>query len=564
MTQNGNDPKPRRYQVGDIVNGTVGRIYDYGAFVEIAPGISGLLPRHQIPNIDNQDIEGFLLTGDHIRAVIRRVDHEHHHYELRLLTATDQGSDPAEQVAPGSQNNGKPAESESLIDFKALGLKPGHIRKILLVEDNRFLLQGFDRLLVEAGFEVEILEDAKVVVAKACSGAFDLIFLDAHTPTTNGVEAVQDICTVCPGVFIVLMSGLPLTSEEEFNISGLRRVKFLAKPFSVSQLIELFENLENDSGASLSAELKQRTPPAVAPQLALGANSESDLIASARVLSSQLAKDTGAAASVVFSLDLATRQVDMLASTGIDLHSFERCRKDLNISPVKDVILDGEHIFENDVLANALAKFRYLLPLLDFDACIGLPLTKAGRKGYGLFLFSPTSGYFTHQHQQYAAQIALTLKALLERWQIQLALNATHEFTLMGQSSAGLAHDVNNLIAALQLQMPLLDFYTKGLGKTTRAREVPDLATWLKFQEIINLTRSTIESLGGVTHLFQRLAGTPQGMFSSPVNVIENALQMTKSKARRQNITLTKQIPSALPLVAGNDISLERVLINLI
>jgi ribosomal protein S1 len=71
------------YKAGEIVQGIVTEVVDYGAFVEIEPGVSGLvykddMPRHVI------DVRRFLSKGDEVEVLIVRIDWAKRHLSLSM------------------------------------------------------------------------------------------------------------------------------------------------------------------------------------------------------------------------------------------------------------------------------------------------------------------------------------------------------------------------------------------------------------------------------------------------------------------------------------------------
>jgi predicted RNA-binding protein with RPS1 domain len=71
------------YQAGDIVVGTVTEVMDYGAFVEIEPGVSGLVYRDDLPGYVT-DARKMLSRGDEVEVLIIRVDRVKRHLSLSM------------------------------------------------------------------------------------------------------------------------------------------------------------------------------------------------------------------------------------------------------------------------------------------------------------------------------------------------------------------------------------------------------------------------------------------------------------------------------------------------
>ena len=61
-------------EVGRIYAGTVRKIVDFGAFVEIMPGTDGLLHISQIANERIRDVRDVLKEGEQVRVKVLEVD----------------------------------------------------------------------------------------------------------------------------------------------------------------------------------------------------------------------------------------------------------------------------------------------------------------------------------------------------------------------------------------------------------------------------------------------------------------------------------------------------------
>ena len=64
-------------KVGDVVKGKVVMMYDYGAFIEIAPGVEGLIHVSEMSwNQHLRSAQDFMKIGDEVEAVILTLDRE--------------------------------------------------------------------------------------------------------------------------------------------------------------------------------------------------------------------------------------------------------------------------------------------------------------------------------------------------------------------------------------------------------------------------------------------------------------------------------------------------------
>ncbi len=63
--------------------------------------------------------------------------------------------------------------------------------RVLIVEDDPFLLEMYSAKLDEQGIEVEIAEDGNEGLEKMKMGKFDLVLLDIIMPKMDGLEVLQ-------------------------------------------------------------------------------------------------------------------------------------------------------------------------------------------------------------------------------------------------------------------------------------------------------------------------------------------------------------------------------------
>ncbi len=73
-----------RYHVGQVITGTITRIVDFGAFVEIEPGIEGLVHETELANGSFSTPKIELAPGDKVSAIILAIAPESHHLSLSL------------------------------------------------------------------------------------------------------------------------------------------------------------------------------------------------------------------------------------------------------------------------------------------------------------------------------------------------------------------------------------------------------------------------------------------------------------------------------------------------
>lgn len=66
-------------------------------------------------------------------------------------------------------------------------------KKILCIEDERFISELYARALKNAGYEVTIVNDGEQGLHHAASNTYDIILLDIMLPVINGVDMLYKL-----------------------------------------------------------------------------------------------------------------------------------------------------------------------------------------------------------------------------------------------------------------------------------------------------------------------------------------------------------------------------------
>ncbi len=70
---------------------------------------------------------------------------------------------------------------------------PNRSRKILCVEDERFISELYVRALTKAGYQVVVEQDGQKALELARTNQFDIILLDLMIPTITGIEVLRHL-----------------------------------------------------------------------------------------------------------------------------------------------------------------------------------------------------------------------------------------------------------------------------------------------------------------------------------------------------------------------------------
>ena len=119
-------------------------------------------------------------------------------------------------------------------------------QKILVVEDDQFLRELYNELLVEEGYSVDLAADGEEGLNKVLVGGYDLVLLDIMLPKMDGLEIlrrVKDKHPATPNGPVVLLTNLGQDSiiKEGFNLgaSGYL-IKSAMNPDQVLSEIKVF------------------------------------------------------------------------------------------------------------------------------------------------------------------------------------------------------------------------------------------------------------------------------------------------------------------------------------
>lgn len=72
------------------------------------------------------------------------------------------------------------------------------MKKILIVEDDQFLREFYQELLVGEGYQVETASDGEVGLEKMKQGGWDLVLLDIMLPKKDGLMILKELKTTPP------------------------------------------------------------------------------------------------------------------------------------------------------------------------------------------------------------------------------------------------------------------------------------------------------------------------------------------------------------------------------
>jgi len=170
------------------------------------------------------------------------------------LPSADGPSTAAHTLAPGAAAvmptpSATPAASTSRSPTVALP-KPGHKKRILLMDDEQMILDIVSRMLGHLGYDVTTCRDGSQAIAayakaKSHSEAFDVVMMDLVIPNgVGGQDAVHTIKKIDPHARVVASSGHldhpVMTDCHKFGFNAV-----LEKPYKLEKLQQVIEAVIN-------------------------------------------------------------------------------------------------------------------------------------------------------------------------------------------------------------------------------------------------------------------------------------------------------------------------------
>ncbi|MBM4067743.1 MAG: 30S ribosomal protein S1 [Planctomycetes bacterium] len=103
---------PGRYHPNDVKKGKVTKLTNFGVFVELEPGLEGLLHISELSDDKVESPEEVVKVGDEIEVRVLRVDAADRKIGLSRKTKADEEETPVEEPAAATQQAPKPRERE--------------------------------------------------------------------------------------------------------------------------------------------------------------------------------------------------------------------------------------------------------------------------------------------------------------------------------------------------------------------------------------------------------------------------------------------------------------------
>lgn len=114
-------------------------------------------------------------------------------------------------------------------------------KNILIVDDDKFILNIFCRILQKQGYNVDVVETGQETLEKMNEKKYDLVLIDVNLPDVNGIDLVSKINSINPNIIKIILTGFP-SIEDATNSMDQGVAAYLVKPVKSEELIALIAN----------------------------------------------------------------------------------------------------------------------------------------------------------------------------------------------------------------------------------------------------------------------------------------------------------------------------------
>lgn len=566
----------RWFRKGDVVEGTVKDLRPYGAFVEILPGVYGLVPLAELVPWEVEKPDDVVWIGDDVEAVITHINSKKKQVRLsirkrmeQLATAASvlerlsQASDADAQAGPTYDDLEAALEEETEIEESVVPVEIERVGRILVVEDHDDVRLPLVEWFRQPGYQADGAKTAVEALEKSREQAYGMLFVDIDLPEADGLSLIRQLRTEGNEMCIVVMSIAEWLAERMKEIEELEVAAVLLKPLDLDEIERLLARVGH--GEALTPAWKplssapEETGTGSFQRLARVMRSSIPLADRLRIGLESLVKFTRAEAGLVFHMDPTSRIVSIVAQTGTASLNQEAIYS-LEESPVKDVIQEGGPVFESRVSEEAKGRFSKLLDLLPFESCIGVPIEAWGEVHYALFLFHREPRSFSSYRLRDAHAAATLFAVALESQALEERIQSVNKILLSGQLAAGFGHEVYNKISGLEIQLrnlqsgyERLPWQVLNLGGSSDSQET---------KRALDRVLGTAMDLKHTVGIFQRLVRAEEEQELRVNEVVRQAEAQLRPIARKEKTKIKINLDPSLPTIPGSAIRLQQVFLN--
>ncbi|MBN2148875.1 MAG: response regulator [Anaerolineales bacterium] len=557
------DTIPGRFRKGQVVEGIVTGVVAYGAFVEFASGITGLLHHSEFPSwVKKGPLDAFW-PGDHVRVSIQQIDLVKRRVSLGLAMTTsapslsgfpsDGGIKSTVITQPDTYHS---ALSDTLDQFQSKNYPKRHF---LIVEDEPDQSHAIANWLKRLEQRVDTAASAEAALELLEKTKPDLALIDVGLPGMNGIELGRIMLELSPQVRLIITTDWARADEHWKEMEELQGqgVELLVKPLLPEDLLDILQRSRKRL-ARTEEQVSLRSSFDYAPLTTLSHERPT------QNLLSECREATGFEIAILFNLDPMHRQVQILQSAGGFEPSRNAALGSLIYSPVRDIAEDGDIVQLEQYTLEHHGRFRYLLEFFpEMAACLGVPVSSGRQSQYALVLLDRRARHITPEVVLFTKATALAISALLEQKAFREQALVIQRTALMGHITSAMVHEVNNMLSRLNDRL-------RGLSNHLSNADEPD-TTPTKYKGHLKVIRAEIgeayrdlRAIAKSMTMFGRIIIKDQTEVLRVDEIISQVVEIMRETGKRYRVSISVDMPETLMLIRGQAAALEHILMNLI
>jgi DNA-binding NtrC family response regulator len=108
-------------------------------------------------------------------------------------------------------------------------------KRILVVEDDQYVLESLGLLLTQEGYEVGTASEGQTALQHIRNGAFDLVIADLKMPKMDGLELLKKLRAIAPEIMVIIMTAYG-SIKSAVEAMKLGASDYITKPISADEI----------------------------------------------------------------------------------------------------------------------------------------------------------------------------------------------------------------------------------------------------------------------------------------------------------------------------------------
>jgi signal transduction histidine kinase/ActR/RegA family two-component response regulator/predicted RNA-binding protein with RPS1 domain len=534
------------FSKNEVHAGIVTGVMGYGFFVELAPGVTGLLHQSMFPDWVQKSPLDIFWPGDWVRVVVKQVDEKKRRLSLGLPSENALFTDDSQPSGFVDNETLRRAQVDEIINDRV------NRKRILVVEDDSRQAELVSNWLRRVGQRVDITNSAEAALSSIDRISPDIVLIDVGLPKMDGITLANQFLEKYPQTRLVVTTDYASAEKRNKELESLqeRGVDFLPKPLIPDDMLDFLKK----NGKVAESSPIEDSPASEDSLLTLEASPTRSL----HMLLQRGRMRLGFETAILFRLDPIQRTVSIVESS-LQTQINNYAIPSLIYSPIRDVAEDEDVVIQEKYKKEDEARFQYLLDLFPMQACIGIPVPVNLPQKYALFFLSTRPKEIYDEDQIYAEAVALTAGTYLEQNLFREKYTLLQRSALIGQLTGAVIHEVNNLLGPLSGRLEMFKDKLDNLKKDTTVDEkTASLKT-----EIEELKKATHKVVPTMRMLGRTITKDKKEILRLD-QIIQEIINLMQDTPDAKHVALLFKPPEKLVVVRSQSSALQQILLNLL